>query len=885
MDFNLGTGAAAYAERPGMIASLSLLFKKGFAHLFPQCRRGHTEGDCLPLGGSANDSFNRWLIPVKHNVFEILKSNESQLCEVLQSKFGCTSTLSCPVPAGNSTPAQQVFRRRLIPGIELSVWKDDLTRHAVDAVVNAANEELSHGSGLAGSLVRAGGLEIQEESRRFIDIYGKVPTGKIAVTKAGRLPCLQIIHAVGPRWTARNGQTAVKLLENAINSILDYVCIQNTQIKTVAIPALSSGIFQFPLDLCTQTILETIQLYLQKKQSISDLKEIHLVSNEDRTVASFKNAAERILGKDELSLKMSPGTTPSSSVERFLRKDELSLGMRPGTTPSSNVTLQVGQRLTLQIVQGYIEQQTTEVIVNSVFKYNLKSGRVSQSILRKAGPEMEWELHEAKLTSDCQTVLVTKGFKLSCQYVFHVVWQHDNKHQILKDAMKNCLKECLQLYVDSISFPALGTGGIGMEGSSAARVMLDEILTFAKEYPNKSLTVRIVIFPADKETYKDFCAEMTKRSSELSLSNSSVVSVPQRIRGEQRHGLEAGSPAISLMCVKVEEMCEAKEWIERLLTSEDCHIIENNHILYFGKKEHDRLSQLQITSGVSISETVSPQKATLEIRGAQTDLIEAVIHIEGMLCEVQEEVARKKGKSLQGLLGQWTDQQEILDEMEDFHTYLRYPVPLSQELEDRKRQFEKCGLWVVKVAQIQNSVLKNAFQEKKKMMEGRTLRGSGSQRLFQQVPYQFCNVVCRVGFHRLYTTPCDPVYGTGIYFTKSLKKLANKVKKTSSTDKLIYVFEAEVLTGSFCQGNNLSITPPPLSPGALDAHDSVVDNVSNPETIVVFSGTQAMPQYLWICTQDRTLSQHQMWGQDDLSELEMVSSPLSWREVSNGIPV
>lgn len=51
-------------------------------------------------------------------------------------------------------------------------------------------------------------------------------------------------------------------------------------------------------------------------------------------------------------------------------------------------------------------------------------------------------------------------------------------------------------------------------------------------------------------------------------------------------------------------------------------------------------------------------------------------------------------------------------------------------------------------------MLKNAFQEKKKMMEGRTPRGSGSQRLFQQVPYQFCNVVCRVGFHRLYTTPC-----------------------------------------------------------------------------------------------------------------------------------
>lgn len=825
MDFHMGTGAAAYTERP------------------------------------ANDSFNRCLIPVKHNVFEILKSNESQLCDVLQNKFGCSSTLSCPVPAGNSTPAQQVFRRRLTPEIELSVWKDDLTRHVVDAVVNAANEELSHGGGLAGSLVRAGGLEIQEESSHFVATHGKIPTGQIAVTKAGRLPCRWIIHAVGPRWTWNDKTTAVGLLRLAIKSILDYVCIENIHIKTVAIPALSSGIFQFPLGLCTHTILETIQLYLQKKQLIRGLKEIHLVSNEDRTVASFKDAAEHILGKDELSL-----------------------GMSPGTTPSSNVTLQVGQGLTLQIVQDFIELQTTEVIVNSVFKYDLKNGHVSQSILKKAGLEMQWELDKAKQSSDSQTVLVTKGLKLSCQYVFHVVWQHDNKHQILKDAMKSCLKKCLQLSINSISFPALGTGGIGMESSSAARIMLDEILAFTKEHTKKSLTIRIVIFPEDKKTYMAFCAEMTKRSSALSLSSSSVVSVPQQIRGEQRHGLEAGSPAISLVGVKVEEMYEAKEWIERLLTSEDCHIIENNHILYLGKKEHDRLSQLQTTSGVSISETVSPQKATLKIRGAQADLIEAVIQIEGMLCEVQEEVARKKRKSLRGLLGQWTDQQGILDEMEDFHTYLRYPVPLSQELEDRKRQFEKCGLWVVKVAQIQNNVLKNAFQKKKKMMEGRTPRGSGSQRLFQQVPYQFCNVVCRVGFHRLYTTPCDPVYGTGIYFTKSLKKLADKVKKTSSTDKLIYVFEAEVLTGSFCQGNNLSITPPPLSPGALDAHDSVVDNVSNPETIVVFSGTQAMPQYLWICTQDRTLSQNQMWEQDNSSELDMVS-PHSWRKASNGSPV
>lgn len=810
---------------------------------------------------SAFAEHNRWQIPIKHNVFEILKSNEGQLCKVLQNKFGCVSTLSSPRVARNSAPAQQVFRRMLTPWIELSVWKDDLTRHVVDAVVNAANEELWHGGGLAGSLVKAGGFEIQEESRRLIATYGKVPTGQIAITKAGRLPCNWIIHAVGPRWTG--SQTSIDLLRAAIKNTLDYVCIRNTHIKTVAIPALSSGIFQFPLDLCTHTILETISLYFQGKQPIRYLKEIHLVSNEDRTVASFKDAAENILGKMELS--------PSES---------------PGTTPSSNVMLQIGQGQTLQIVQGCIELQTTDVIVNSGFLHDLKSGSVSQSIVKQAGLEMERELDKVNLSSDYQMVLVTKGFKLSCQYVFHVAWKFEKKQQILKDAVKTCLEKCLQLDVNSISFPALGTGLIEIEKSTAAMIMVDEILAFFKMHMKKTLTVRIVIFPVDVETYTAFCAEMMKRSNELSLSSNSVLSVPQWTRGEQRGGLEAGSPAINLMGVNAEEMCEAKEWIERLLTSEEHHIIENNHILYLGKNEHDKLSQLQTASGVSISETVSPLKAMLEIRGAQADLIEAVMNVECMLCEVQGEVARKKEKSLFDLLGQWTNKEGKLDEMEKFHTYLRYPVPLTQELEDRKRQFEKCGLWVVKVEQIQNNALMAAFLEKKKMMEERTPRGPGSQRLFQQVPYQFCNVVCKVGFHRLYSTPHDPVYGAGIHFTKSLKKLADKVKKTSSTDRLIYVFEAEVLTGSFCQGNNLIITPPPLSPGALDVHDSVVDNVSNPETVVVFNGMQALPQYLWICTQDRTLLQHQMWGQDYSSGLAMVSSPpQSWLEVSYGSTV
>ena len=111
----------------------------------------------------------------------------------------------------------------LTPKVELSIWKDDLTRHAVDAVVNAANEELLHGGGLAQALVKAGGFEIQEESRALISKYGRIPTGEIVITGAGKLPCRKIIHAVGPRWSMMDSQECIVKLKRAIVNILCFV--------------------------------------------------------------------------------------------------------------------------------------------------------------------------------------------------------------------------------------------------------------------------------------------------------------------------------------------------------------------------------------------------------------------------------------------------------------------------------------------------------------------------------------------------------------------------------------------------------------------------------------------------------------------------------------
>lgn len=272
-------------------------------------------------------------ISISHDNFKLLKNNESLLCEVLQNKFGCNSTLMSPAPEGNNE-SLRVFRKMLTPRVELSVWKDDLTRHAVDVVVNAANEELLHGGGLAQALVKAGGFEIQEESRSLISKHGRIPAGEIAITRAGKLPCRLIIHAVGPRWASMYSQECIDKLKRAIINILRFVNSKNSlNIETVAIPALSSGVFQFPLNLCTEIIVQTIKLYFQSVPIANNFKEIHLVSNEDPTVAAFKTASEIILGRNELESQLSQGATQ----------------------PFNNTM--VVNSMTLQIVQGLIERQ------------------------------------------------------------------------------------------------------------------------------------------------------------------------------------------------------------------------------------------------------------------------------------------------------------------------------------------------------------------------------------------------------------------------------------------------------------------------------------------------------------------------------------------------
>ncbi len=174
-----------------------------------------------------------------------------------------------------------------INGLKIVIKKGDITQERVDAIVNAANEYLKHGGGLAGIIVRKGGNIIQEESNKLAPIK----TGDAVTTTAGALPCRYVIHAVGPIWKGGNyGEP--KLLRKAIRSSIREALKHS--MNTIAIPAISTGIFGYPMDKASKEILTEIKNYAIKRQQKDTLKEIRVVLYDDYAFNTFLKTAETI---------------------------------------------------------------------------------------------------------------------------------------------------------------------------------------------------------------------------------------------------------------------------------------------------------------------------------------------------------------------------------------------------------------------------------------------------------------------------------------------------------------------------------------------------------------------------------------------------------------
>lgn len=162
------------------------------------------------------------------------------------------------------------------------VVQGDITSLDVDVVVNAANEHLAHGGGVAAAIARAGAPEVQTESNEWVAAHGPVQAGQAAITSAGAMPASSVVHVVGPRYG--EGQDNAAMLRLAVAAALDAAA--SLDARSIAVPAISAGIYGYPRAEATAVIAAEAQRWLAA--NAAPIESIYLVAYDPATAGDFE---------------------------------------------------------------------------------------------------------------------------------------------------------------------------------------------------------------------------------------------------------------------------------------------------------------------------------------------------------------------------------------------------------------------------------------------------------------------------------------------------------------------------------------------------------------------------------------------------------------------
>jgi len=168
---------------------------------------------------------------------------------------------------------------------KIQFLKGDITDMAVDAIVNAANNDLILGAGVAGAIRRKGGHAIEQDCERI----GSIRLGEAAVTTGGNLKALYVIHAASMRL---GGQTTADSLRLAVHNSL--LCAEEKAIKSIAFPAIGTGVAGFPMDECARIMIQEVLKHVKMRPS---LEKIYFVLYDDAALKAFEGAYQQLTAR------------------------------------------------------------------------------------------------------------------------------------------------------------------------------------------------------------------------------------------------------------------------------------------------------------------------------------------------------------------------------------------------------------------------------------------------------------------------------------------------------------------------------------------------------------------------------------------------------------
>ncbi|XP_071947632.1 protein mono-ADP-ribosyltransferase PARP14-like [Antedon mediterranea] len=309
---------------------------------------------------------------------------------------------------------------------------------------------------------------------------------------------------------------------------------------SIAMPAISSGIYGYPLAPCTQAILEATKDYF-KDNPRSTLQQVYFVSIDIPVCEAFESSMKSVFMGDEEELCMAEDDDfVGLEAEASATESSSNFGMK-----IDNDVVTTKEGFDIMLMKGRIEDSKVDVIVNSTsHDLNLNSGNVSKALLQAAGPQLQQECSAIKATEGNIPVngfVETGPAALKCQKVFHISPQHYQgaaSMQNITILLKTILSSASSMR--SIAIPALGTGNLKYPAHQVSNVMYEEAIEFSANHPRSNLKeIHFVVYYKDTNTISAFDSEIKNLKY---LANEVEKTTNQRDLGKRMEAVNLSQP-------------------------------------------------------------------------------------------------------------------------------------------------------------------------------------------------------------------------------------------------------------------------------------------------------------------------------------------------------
>ncbi|XP_076119600.1 protein mono-ADP-ribosyltransferase PARP14 isoform X2 [Alosa pseudoharengus] len=530
-----------------------------------------------------------------------------------------------------------------IGGVRIQVKKGDLTQETVKGIVNTTNADMSLKGGVSGAIFRAAGTSVEQECQN----HGSLKGNTAAVTSAGNLQCDFIIHMLGPHSAADATARVQNVLERC----------EEKGITTVSFPAVGTGGGGLKGQEAIMAMLQGVEDHLSKC-SPTVLKLVYIVIDRDEILQEFIKGLKQWTAKkqddeddddDDEDIKIE-GAEDSDVEEVSEFSGSSASEEEEDILDGKNTETMIGQ-IKVKVFCGDITKETTQAIVSSTnTSLDLNSG-VSGAILKAAGQTVVDEC-KAKGTQPSDGVVLTQAGNLATKHIVHMVGQ--TKEKEITSSMYKVLQLCEQNSIQSVSFPALGTGAGNLGAAQVARAMIEAVSNFAVDRPKCLKAVHVVVFQT--KMLPDFVEALKKFKKVTPITISGILR--QTFGALEKLRSSMSSPAkppvsssaaitnVSFPVMAVEaystshnDLALVRKVLDDLLSEEcDREEVVSKHLPQLSESDKQALAALSQGQQVEISTEASDK---LSVSGKRDDVLATVVKIKDLLLGAQERETRE----------------------------------------------------------------------------------------------------------------------------------------------------------------------------------------------------------------------------------------------------